>query len=464
MTIHDSDWDSPWSPVDVAQPAVRADRSADVAVVGGGITGLLTAVLLARDGAEVLVLDRGRIGGVATRNTTAKISALQGTIYRTIRRSRGADVAGAYAVAQLDAVDGLRRLIGELGIHCSLTEAPAFSYATEPAAVERALEEHDAARDAGLPVCWVEETELPFPVEGAVRLDRQQHFDPGAFCGGLAARLGSDHVAGDTPVVSAEESRTGCRLVTSRGNRISADHVVIATQAPVVDPAYLANRCMPAQSYAIAAGLSGTVPSGLYLSCDEQVRSLRPAVIDDQPVLIVGGEGHRVGDGMADPARWAALEQWTAARFGATGVTHRWATHDLVASDHVPFIGRLAPGSHRRWVATGFAKWGMSNAYVAARLITEAIGGRDVEWGFAFDPTRLRASVNGELLSAGATAGARVVLDRLARRPEPRCTHQGCVLRRDAALDSWACACHGSRFTIDGAVVQGPATSALDLG
>src|SRR5205085_6191724 len=65
-------------------PAVAGDRRVDVVVVGAGIAGLLTATLLARSGAQVLVVERYEIGGVATRNTTAKVSALQGVQYGAI--------------------------------------------------------------------------------------------------------------------------------------------------------------------------------------------------------------------------------------------------------------------------------------------------------------------------------------------------------------------------------------------
>ncbi len=451
-----------WAQTPMAHyPSFQTDRSADVVVVGAGITGLLTATLLARSGADVVVLDRHDIGGVATRNTTGKITALQGTVYRTIRGARGPEVAAEYAAAQLDAVDGIRGVVEDLGIECALTEAPAFTYATEPDSLTQARDEHEAALAAGLPVRWVTETDLPFPVAGAVRLDHQLHFDPEAFCAALAAALGSERVAGQSPVMQVQEGRDGCTVLIDGGAKLTAGHVVIATQAPIVDPALLANRCTPMQSYALAARIPGAVPDGMYLSCDRSVRSLRPAFVDGAVIAVVGGEGHHMGEGAATSARWDGLAEWTAERFGGVEVTHRWATHDLVASDHVPFIGRLSPGSQRRWVATGFAKWGMTNGYVAAKLITEAIGRRQLPWSSAFDATRIASTVNRELVSIGKTATAHLVVDRLVRRAAPRCSHQGCVLQEDAALGTSDCPCHGSRFDADGAVVQGPAIAPL---
>jgi glycine/D-amino acid oxidase-like deaminating enzyme len=452
---------SPWSEsLRTRFPAATEDRDVDVLIVGGGVAGLLTATMLATIGADVLVVDRHAVGGVATRNTTAKISALQGTAYAEITRKRGAEVAAAYAAAQLDAVARIRALIQERGIECRLVEAPSITYATERAATARAQRELESASAAGLPVTWSTATELPVAVTGAVRLDGQLHFDPGAFCNALAEQLGLERIAEQTAVEGVDEGRDGCVVTLESGAQIRAGHVVLATQAPIVDPAFLANRCKPMQSYALAAHPVELPPTGMYLSCDESVRSLRPLIVDGEPALLVGGAGHPVGEAPGE-SPWATLERWTTHTFGPVEVTHRWATHDLVTTDRVPFVGHLAPGSTRRWVATGFGKWGMTNGFVAADVIAAAIDGRTLPWAGALDATRIGASLNRSLIGSARTAIDHLVVDRLARRPEPRCTHQGCVLREDEPTGSWACPCHGSRFEPDGRVVQGPARTAL---
>jgi hypothetical protein len=129
-------------------------------------------------------------------------------------------------------------------------------------------------------------------------------------------------VAERTTVRSADEDAGGCTVSLGGGARITAEQVVVATQGPVVDPGLLANRCTPVQSYALAAGLSGPVPSGLYLSCDRAVRSLRPAVTQEGARAVIGGEGHPMGEGEAGPGRRDALAAWTAEHFGAAEVTH----------------------------------------------------------------------------------------------------------------------------------------------
>ena len=306
------------------------------------------------------------------------------------------------------------------------------------------------------------ETEPPFPVLGAVRLDEQSHFDPARFCLGLAGALGKDHVAEGTTVRTIDETRDGCTVTMDGGAVVSSGHVVVATQGPINDPALIANRCRPVQSYALAAQIAADVPTGLYLSSDRQVRSLRPIVRGDDRLLVVGGEDTRSATPKPDPSGGTPSKPGppttSAARTSAPVGDPR---PDRVRQRPVH---RPAPaGVQRRWVATGFAKWGMTNSYVAARIISEGIVGHAPAWAAAFDATRLASTVNPMFLTIGATATRHLVVDRVARRQEPRCTHQGCVLRRDDALGTWDCPCHGSRFDADGSVVQGPATAPLRL-
>jgi glycine/D-amino acid oxidase-like deaminating enzyme len=439
----------------------------DVIVVGAGVTGLVTAVVLQQAGLGVLVLDRHGVGGVTTRGSTGKLTALQGSTLTEIRKHRGTEAAAAYATASAAGVAGLRALVLELGIECALTEASDHVHATEPAAARRCAQLCDTATAAGLPVAWVEHTELPFDVLGAVRLDRQAHLDPGALCAGLAAALPEGAVAAPAAVVDITEADDRVEVRLADGTLLTADHVVIATLGPIHDPALLATRCEPRRSYAIAAPRPEPL-EGTYISLDADPVSLRPARVADGPGLVVGGAGHVVGEPgrRSSEARWSALEQLATGDLSAGPATHRWVAHDLVPSDHVPFIGRVAPGAERRWVATGFQKWGIATAYVTGDLLLGELEGAPRPWASLFDPRRMAASVTTDLLRDGLRAARHLVAERLVdlrpgRRRRPRCTHQGCVLAFDEAERSWDCPCHGSRYDADGSVISGPATREL---
>jgi nitrite reductase/ring-hydroxylating ferredoxin subunit len=214
-------------------------------------------------------------------------------------------------------------------------------------------------------------------------------------------------------------------------------------------------------------------------------------------MLVVGGEGHPTGSGDAAPARFLRLEEFARAHWDVEEVTHRWSAQDPTHYDHLPVIGPYRPGSAHLWVSAAFMKWGFTTATFAAMILADRIAGRPNDWADTFSPTRLSArslpavaqlgvkfttTLVGDRLKPPASRGAddlgrgtaMVARDGLGRkgvyRDEDgvlhavslRCTHLGCLLRFNAAERSWDCPCHGSRFDVDGAVLEGPAQQPLE--
>jgi glycine/D-amino acid oxidase-like deaminating enzyme len=436
-------------------------------VVGAGLTGLLTATRLVEEGVDTIVVERHGIGGVTTRGSTGKLTALQGGRYSTITQHRDPAAAATYATATQRGVDGLRSLIGALRINCAFTPAADHTFAVTPDGLTRCQAEFDAATEAGLPVTWVDDPRLPIPTLGAVRLDDQAHLDPGALCAGLAERLGQ-RIIERCAVLDVTEHVDRVEIAVDDGTTITANHAVIATLGPIHDPAFLSTRCSPKRSYAVACPHPDP-PVGMYISLDDDARSVRPATIRDQSAIIVAGEGHTVGEpgDHSGAERWDRLDAYAQA-LGAGPSLHRWVAHDLVPSDGIPFIGSAAPGRERTWIATGFQKWGVSTAMIAADLLTDQILETTSPTAALFDPGRIADSVTVELAKDAARAVRHTVIepikDALTRTPTgPRCTHLGCVVAYDESERTWECPCHGSRFATDGTVVNGPATRPLDL-
>jgi glycine/D-amino acid oxidase-like deaminating enzyme/nitrite reductase/ring-hydroxylating ferredoxin subunit len=465
-----------------------------VAVLGGGITGLTTALLLKRDGARVAVVEAGRVGGGVTGCTTAKVSALQGTVYSTIAGRHGAEAAAVYAEASTAGVDLVARLAGEEGIECELEHRPAFTYAATPKEARTVEREAAAAQAAGLPATLAASAGLPYRVELAVRLDRQLQFHPVRYSQGLAAA-----VAGDGSVVIEGTRATGvehgspCRVRTHRGE-ITAERVVVATHYPFLDRGLFFARLKAQRSYCVAARVRGEVPGGMSISAGSPTRSVRSY----GQHVVVGGEGHETGSADAEPERFDLLERFAREHWDVRAIPYRWSAQDPSSYDHLPVIGRYAPGAGRLFVASAFMKWGLSSGTFAAIILADLIAGRENAWADRFSPTRLSlrsapelAQMNSKVgldfigdrlrpAAAGSAAAvprgaARVVRDGLGKtgvyRDEDgkvhavslRCTHLGCLLRFNSAERSWDCPCHGSRFDVDGAVLEGPAVDPLEL-
>ncbi|GAA3389271.1 FAD-dependent oxidoreductase [Streptomyces roseoviridis] len=475
------------------------DLEVDVAVVGAGIAGICAAWELARAGRRVALLEADRVAAGVTGYTTAKLSVQHGMIYARLRSSFGAEQARLYARSQQEAVEQVGRVAAELGIDCELETAPSHVYTERPDAVDGLREEADAAREAGLPASFVEETELPFPVAGAVRVEGQAQFHPRKYLLALVADLvrrgGVVHER--TRVVSLHEGEP-CRLTTEQGTEIVARDVIVATHYPVFDRALLFSRLEPRRELVVAAELPADLaPRGTYLTHEHDTRSVRTAPLSDgRRLLIVTGESFTPGDGEVG-ARYERLAAWTGEHFPQARVTHRWAAQDNSSTDGVPFVGRFHPGSRHVHVAAGFGGWGMSNGVMAGRLLAARIAGEELPWSALYDPGRFHVRETASLMKLQGSVVKHFVGDRLASshvdeveqippgtgavvrvggrrcavyRDEQgtahsvsaRCTHLGCLVHFNDAERAWECPCHGSRFAPDGRVLQGPAVRPLE--
>ncbi|MFE5113341.1 FAD-dependent oxidoreductase [Streptomyces sp. NPDC056663] len=479
------------------------DFEVDVAVVGGGIAGLSTAWELARAGRRVAVLEADRIASGVTGYTTAKVSALHSLVYDRLRRAQGAEAARLYAMSQQDAVERVAAIVDEVRIACDLERVSAYSYAAAPSSREAIEAEARAAAEAGLAAAYVAETELPFTIGGAVRLDGQAQFHPRkyllALAGDLLARGG--HIFERSRVTSLSEG-TPCRVTTESGRSVTASDVVIATHYPVFDRAMLFARLSPRRELVVAAPIAAELaPKGMYITEDEGKRSVRSTPLDDgRRLLIVTGESFTPGTGDPHEA-FRRLDAWMHEWFPVGPTAYRWAAQDNDPSDTVPFIGLFHIGARHTYVATGFGGWGMTGGVLAGRLLTSLItdSGARLPWAGLYDPRRLGSTLREmpTLLGQQAEVAKHFVGDRLrvthldsvsqvppgtgavvrvkgrrcavyrdqdgtVRAVSARCTHLGCLVAFNEAETSWECPCHGSRFGVDGAVLQGPAVRPLE--
>ncbi|HEX8003136.1 MAG TPA: FAD-dependent oxidoreductase [Mycobacteriales bacterium] len=475
-----------------------AELDADVAVLGGGIAGLNAAAALLDAGRTVVVVEAARILEGVTGNTTAKVTASHGQIYGHLEQKFGAEKARLYADSQQAAIEHLARVVETDGVDCDWVRTESYIYTEDESELPALEQEVEAAARAGLPVSLVRDVPLPYDVAGAIRYDGQARFHPRKYLLHLADRIveRGGTILEETVALDVDEGDP-CVVTTNRGV-LRARDVVVATHIPFLDRGMFFARQFPMRDYVVAARLEQPL-DGMYLSTEQPTHSIRVTEDGDATLLIVGGEGHTTGREEDGEARYERLEQWTRERFGVTEFTHRWSTQDYTSLDRVPYVGRFHAGARRLWVATAFGAWGMTNGVMSGLLLADLITGRDNPWADLYDATRTgpvtssvpkfvkeNVAVAKHLVSGYATPGdvksadelgpgeAAVIRHGLTKHAtyrdedgtlhevSARCTHLGCIVGWNSGERTWDCPCHGSRFDVDGNVLQGPAVRPLE--
>ncbi len=476
---------------------LEGERTFDVAVVGAGITGLTTALLLTREGLSVCVLDQAEVASGTSGHTTAKVTSQHHLTYATLRTTHGRDGAAAYGAA-MEAAKEQVSVLAE-GIDCDLRRRPAHVYATQESEVASLERELQAAREAGLPAFLDESAPVPFRTYASLRFDDQIELHPRRYLLGLAERLVAEGgvIFEHTRALRVDESSDTCVVRTDHG-RVTARDVVVATLLPFLDRGGFFARAHATRSYVVTARVRGDLPSAMLISAASPLRSIRAVPHGDEELLMIGGEGHRPGSSKADPARYDALAVFARQHWDVVEVTHRWSAQDYTSDDGVPYIGRLNLLSHRIRVATGFKKWGMTAGTLAGQLLCDDIVGRENPWAPFFSSTRVKPLAEApRFVTENARVGYHFVADRVLDRGQrdigdlapgegaivsaaghkvagyrddagelhavsATCTHLGCQVAWNAAERTWDCPCHASRFDPDGEVIEGPATRPLE--
>lgn len=477
-------------------PALDENITADVCIVGGGIVGISSAYLLAQAGLKVALIEANRILHGTTGHTTAKITSQHSLIYARLKQEIGEEKAHQYAQANESAIHMIAQMVEEKELDCDFTWLPAYVYTQSDQYVEKIEAEVKAAQSLGIKASYLQEIPLPFKVKAAMRFDNQAQFHPLKYLKHLAGEIINmgGQIFEQTQAVNIEHDPT-YSVITRNGKSVHSPRVIIATHYPFFDGGGLYfSRIYADRSYVIGARIAEDFPSGMYITAEDPVRSLRATPYEDSQLILFGGDSHKTGQDPNSNIHYRNVLDFANKNFQVKDIPYRWSTQDCMTIDGIPFVGHLTSQSGNIYVATGFNKWGMSNSTAAAMILKDLIVNGANPWAPVYDPHRLtipsittlvtqNANVAKELISGklrpaaenaqikkGEAAIINVDGDKAgAYRDENgklhvldiTCTHMGCELAWNNAELSWDCPCHGSRFSYEGQVAEGPALNRL---
>lgn len=487
---------SPWiADLEPAFPVLDATLEVDVAIIGGGIAGIMTAYQLSKAGKKVALLEQGRLAEGASGWTTAFVTYVTDMPFSGLKTTFGAEHAALAWKSGREAIDELERVIKAENIACDFMRCPAYVYATDEPGLTYLHREEELAKAAGFSV-QMDDAALGFATPGHLRVDSQAKFDPVKFLIALAERsvsLGA-RIFEKSKVVSYAGANP-C-IVKTKGGEIHAQQIVLATHMPNGDPDQVSARLTAYQTYCLEAKIpSGTIPEAIYWDTDKPYHYFRVDKFADHDRLILGGEDHKTGHSGDPKAHFTSLENFLKDLLPEAKyeIIRQWSGEILEPIDGLPFIGLTHKNKHYL-MATGFSGNGMTFGVLSGMILRDLILNNENSYAKLYRTRRFTGALH--LLERGYNYINEVIIGRLAHdtstvkgiapgsgavveihgkktavfktadgkiiKLSPVCTHLKCIVQWNDAGKTWDCPCHGSRYQKDGAVINGPAQKPLE--
>ncbi len=371
-------------------PQLQRTIETDVAVVGGGLAGVMSAYLLAKAGKRVVLLESKEIGSGATLLTTAFITQVIDTNISDLADMFGRKVtklvweSGRKAIEELEAIARAER------IDCEFNLCPAYQFANTKKQLAKLESDAMAARRMEFDVSFHRENQLEIKHAGYLKINHQAKFHPAKFLFALAEKAVAHgaslfensrvtDIAGDGPVT-----------VYTKEGKIVADDVIVATHWPFDNPRKTWFKKGIYVSYVLEFEMPPRIlPEAIYWDLDNPYHYFRVDSRGECDRLILGGGDHRKEIPVDIHKIDESLEKFLRKILGSGVVlkmTKKWAGPILEPSDGLPLIGRVNP---HYYVASAFSGNGMTYSAIAAMMFRDMILGIKNPWERVYDPIRI---------------------------------------------------------------------------
>lgn len=473
--------------------------TADVCIVGGGITGISTAYELSKSGLKVVILEKDLLSQKTTGNTTAKITSSHGLFYSYLANSFSTDYARKYLFANQNAIDRIEKNINLENIDCDFERTDSYIFTSTPEDVQQIEDEVSTVNLLGYPAEFTTNAPIPLKISGSIKFPNQAQFHPRKYVAGLCNSIlkNSGKIYENSKVIDIKR-KNNHYIVSTHKASVTSKYLVIATRYPIIRfPGLYFLKMYQQASYLIGIETKSSDFDGMYLSSSSPSLSLRTIKSGDKRLVLVGGSDHKVGIKEDFSNAFSELEKFAKDIFPDSNVLYRFGTQDCIPLDKIPYIGICSSLMPNSYVATGFKKWGMTSSNIAADIIKDKILGHknkyeDVFCSTRFGPIKNRGEFGNMLKETShslvlnrinlpkasiediSPGEGKIVKDGLKKIGvykdmngktfcvKPYCTHLGCELSWNALEKTWDCPCHGSRFSYTGEPIYSPAIKNLE--
>jgi len=472
------------------------DEVYDMLVIGAGITGLTTALLLQSEGKKCIIAEAHNIAFGTSGGTTSHLNTMADTGYDILEKKFGKDATPLVASAMREAIDLVEGLVSKYSIDCGFAYKTAYLFAQNDEEAETLQKMKEATERAGVVCSSVNNIPIPVPFSKAMRVEMQAQLHATHYLHGLAKAYEQEGGILLQHCMVKEHKHEGHYLAETTLGTIKARKIMYATHIPP-GISIFNFRCAPYRSYAAAVTLkNGNYPDALIYDVKDPYHYFRTQKVNGKEYLIAGGFDHKTGHNDNTEQIFRELEAYIRKHFEVDAVAYKWSSQYFEPADGLPYIG-LMPGHDDIYVGTGYSGNGIIFGTLAGKMICEMVTGHESRYEKLFDTNRIKpiagfanfVKENADVVSKfiGMRFSYEKVSELAALAPgeatlaewegkkvalykdeqgklhavDPVCPHAGCLVAWNNAEKSWDCPCHGSRFAPNGALLTGPATHCL---
>jgi len=490
----------------IAFTKLQENLETEVLVIGGGIAGLTTAYLLLKSGKQVTVIEDGFIGSGESGRTTAHLTCALDDRYYFLEDTFDKASAALAAESHQAAIGMIESIINTESIDCNFKTVDGYLFLDPSDKNENLLREFKATQSAGINTEIVDITPGILNVGTSIKFPSQAQFHIIKYLQGLSHAIAQMGGKIYTETRGEHISKDGAK---ANGFEIKAQHIVVATNTPVNDIVTMHTKQAAYRTYVIAAKVrKGALPYQLWWDTgnadsrwvSEPYHYVRLEEFDDEfDLLISGGEDHKTGQAdeehIPEQDRYYNLEKWTREHFpDMLDIAYYWSGQVMEPVDSLGFMGKN-PGDENIYIITGDSGNGMTHTTIGAMIINDIINGIKNPWETLYSPSRITLNTakdfiqeaanmakqyldwvtpsdweNAEQLQKGQGGIITSGISKIAVYRDDNnvlnafsavCPHLGCIVKWNGDEKSFDCPCHGSRFSCEGTVINGPSKKDL---
>ena len=452
----------------------------DILIIGAGITGLTTAYFLKDTNKKIAIIDKNTIGSGITAKTTAKVTYLQKNVYSTLNKSFNKQVSKAYLNSQLEAITLMKDIIEKENIKCDLEKCDSYIFTHKKSNIKKIKKEKEILEEFGIKVTL--EDKLPLtniPTLLSLKVNNTYTINPLMYLEGLRKSINKKIDIYENILAKNITYHDNKFYIETNKDVFMAKSVIISCWYPFfIKPGFIPIKTYIKREYVNVTRLEN-MDHFTAINIDSNLSSIRFY----KDYIIYGSNSHRLTEKIDYEKNYdKSIKEFK--NIFHKEPTYTWMNQDIMSNDNLPLIGRVNDNKNLL-IATAYNAWGMTNSTIAGKILSDLIMGKDNKYEYLFSPREInKTSIINSLIGSFhyAKAYIQTFIDKnIGNNKQVKtikingkyhgiyydnenkkhiinltCPHMKCNLVFNNYEKTWDCPCHGSRFDIDGNIINGP--------